>query len=224
MFPDYISSANVRVDPNKSIGWNTGEYNTGAARGLQTRNDNQINVAPKGDARGWDQFTTPRVMDTLDTILHEIHHARSDTTAALTDSGGAQKKLGNLEVQLLGRSKVWETLDVRSLIRKAANALEIPSTAGDARNSLEEILATVIPALDAKARGINLPQLAAAETIKSIDPKIAEWISKNVMPEQGSWKSEKEYNGKFSGVEIDRTDVERIKQSPVIRKLLGIPE
>lgn len=174
-FPDYLQAADgYTISADKDL--------PGYVNGEHDKKEKTIKIAAPQDDKG--TFTSNNVMNFVGTILHELHHARD-----LGAQGSKTSYERNIR-QLLGQEndpKFWEN-SYGPLMEKAQDQ-GLPSI--DKTNyfgNTAEFMATAVPMLDMRDRGINGQYLKNIEEIIKQVPEMENVIKANRYPEIKTFK------------------------------------
>lgn len=170
-FPDYINSVDTKVTPTDRLPY--------AVQGNYNLEDKNIQIsAPKDIYSG---FTTDAVINVVGTILHEIHHARD-----FSKSGG-QTSSDRSFAQVQGVNKENYVAKFMNLVNTGEKEY-LPSMGKDTSQNFTEFMATAVPTMDMKDRGIQGQYLKNVENIIKQIPEIEDAIKANRYPEVQTFK------------------------------------
>lgn len=221
VFPDYLESVDGAISEDLSLpAFIKGTYTRGS---VDSPSGAEIKIKPINDTA----FTSPNVIDTVMTMLHEIHHARSDTPIGRSNSRTGVMDLGDLRI---GASQgIPQATDAfNTLLATLSQYNRIPSQdINRPFTSAQEFLAAAIPELDAQER--NFPKTDQTESVYTViqtSKKVNDWVQRNKMPERQSMMPPSESEGlfafqKFRGVEITPDDVINFSSHPSIKEAVS---
>jgi hypothetical protein len=174
-FPDYLQGSDSKISTSRSLGPNiNGQYNP------STKN---IEIAAPED--GTRAFTTDNVISQVGTILHELYHSRDmGKEGQKTSPDRSHRKLMGGENDLKYWAKSYEP------VIDAAEQQYLPSVNKSAMfGNMQEIMATAVPTLDMRDRGIQGQYLKNIEQIIRDIPEMENVIKANKYPEVPTFKA-----------------------------------
>ena len=168
-FPDVLDRVNTSIEEDTAPGNADGSYD------LRTNKIRIVLPSSRAD------LTTPRLMELIDTAMHEMVHAERNTKAAADTEEDRQ------EPAKQGRKNIVDFWDTFNALSDKAIQEKLPSVS-KYNTSREEIMATAQSVSMLNDRNIYPDYTDNIARLKQL-PGVADWIARNNMPQTATLKS-----------------------------------